>query len=397
MSSASTMEYADSTMEENPRPRLLPWARIAAAGLFLLTLVVPLFGAAMNWDPVASQENRILARPPGVPRTLKDFTHFSDVFLDYYRDHFGFRNTLIRALSLVRFKGGLSQDQNTNIIIGKDGWLFYPSNSPNVLADRNLDPFTSGELDQWQHLLEQRNRFCQEHGIAFVAVIPPDKQSIYTEYLPPDLSLLGPKSRLDQIVERLRQTHSPVRVIDLRPTLLEAKKYHRVYFKTDTHWNDYGGFAAYPVILNAVNEALPWAKLTPQPASDFIPRSTIHSGDLARYLNLYYEYNEDWLQMIRRDPYPPIVTPDNPYTPVTTAGPNPNAPALYMMHDSFTLYLGQFLGPNFSRVCWRWTTVMYGNEILKFKPSVVIDEFLERTMYLPAPQDPSEVASATGP
>jgi len=373
------------------RPRPLGRARLITAFFFVFALFVPLIGTALRWDPVASQENRILARIPTVPQNFKQVQRFADLFLAFYRDHFGFRNTLIRGLTLARFHGGLALDQNTNIIIGKYGWLFFPSHVPDMEADRNLDPFTPAELDAWQRMLEQRNKFCEDHGFPFIAVIPPDKQSVYMEFVPEEFSRLGPKSRLDQLIDRLHETHSPVHLVDLRAALIEAKKYHRLYFKTDTHWNDYGGFASYPVILAAVNSILPGVKLVPQPASDFIPRSTTHSGDLARYMNLYYEYNEDWPQLVRRTPFPPIVTPENPYIPMTTYGTDPKAPALYMIHDSYTLYLYQFLGPNFSRTCWQWTTILNGPLVVAFKPNVVIDEFLERTMYLPVPEDTADV------
>lgn len=373
----------------HPRPRHR--ARVAMAFCFLASLAIPLLGSRFHWDPVESSENRILARFPATPANFKDLSRFADEFLAFYRDHFGFRNTLIRGLSVAKFRGGLAVDQTTGIIIGKNGWLFFPSEPHNFLADRYLDPFTSADLDAWQRVLEQRSKFCADHGIPFIAVIPPDKQTIYGEMLPSEFTRLGPQSRLDQLLGRLRQTHSPVRVVDLRPALLDGKQFHRLYHKTDTHWNDYGAFAAYPAIISAVNAALPAAHLVPQPISDFIPRSTPHSGDLARYMNLYYEYNEDWLQLVRRTPFPPIVTPENPYLPITTRGLDPHAPSLFMIHDSYTLYLSQFLGPHFSRVCWQWTTILNSPLVLDFKPDVVIDEFLERTLYLPVPQDTADV------
>jgi hypothetical protein len=372
-------------------PRFLDRARVLIALFFVAALFIPLVGTCFHWDPVPSSENRAMARLPGQPRDFKQFSRFSELFLGYYRDHFGFRNTLIRSLSLAKFHGGLAFDQGTNIILGKDGWLFYPSDPHSFLADRNLEPFTSAELDVWQRMLEQRFKFCADHGIPFIAVVPPDKQAIYPEFLPDELSRLGPESRLDQLIERLRDTNSPVHLIDLRPILREAKKYHRIYFKTDTHWNDYGGYAAYPVILDAVNNVLPGVKLIPQPLGNFSAHSSTKSGDLAYFLNLYYEYREDWPELVRRIPFPMAVHADNPFAPVITKGTDPRAPSLYMIHDSFTLYLYQFLGPNFSRVCWEWTKVMNGSQVLSFKPDVVIDEFVERTMYQPVPEDTADI------
>ncbi|HEY1922670.1 MAG TPA: hypothetical protein VGG44_07870, partial [Tepidisphaeraceae bacterium] len=234
-------------------------------------------------------------------------------------------------------------------------------------------------------------KFFTSHGIPFILVVPPDKQSIYTEMMPEDFSRLGPKTRLDQLIERLRETHSPVQVIDLRPVLLEAKKDRLIYYKTDTHWNDYGAFAAYPVILDAIQRVLPGRKLVPQPLSDFIPHTTRKSGDLAHYMDLYYEYVEDWPELERRVPFPRISSKENPYLVVVTHGPDPAAPRLFMYHDSFTISLGQFLGPHFSTATWQWTNALDGQEALNARPDVVVDEFLERLLYAPLPPDSEDI------
>jgi alginate O-acetyltransferase complex protein AlgJ len=371
--------------EPAPRPRVLQRARVLAAVVFVAALFLPLIGSRLHWDPAPSTENRMMARLPGAPKTFKQFTHFSDLYLAWYRDHFGLRNTLIRGLSIIKFHGGLAFDQGTNIIMGKDGWLFYPKEPRNFLADRNLDPFTPAELDIWQRMLEQRYKFLADHGIKFIVTIPPDKQTVYPELLPPDFSAVGPRSRLDQLIDRLRETNSPVQILDLRPILAQAKQTRRIYFKTDTHWNDYGAYAAYPVILDAVNRALPGVHLVPQPLSDFVPSTTTHSGDLAFFLNMYYEYQEDWPTLTRKVPFPAVDVSQ------TTTGSDAHAPSLFMIHDSFSRSLYQLIGPNFSRVHWEWTIVMNGPQVLAFKPDVVIDEFIERTMYKPAPEDTPDV------
>jgi hypothetical protein len=371
--------------EAELRPRFLARAKPLTAMLFVASLFIPLIGAGLHWDPVPSSENRAMAKLPGKPKTFQQVELFTDLLLTYYRDHFGFRNTLIRGLSLAKFHGGLAVDQSTGIIIGKEGWLFFPSRARDVLADRNLDPFTPAELDGWQQMLERRYRFCAQHGIPFVIVIPPNTQTVYSEFLPESYSILGPKSRLDQLIDRLAATNSPVHIVDLRPILREAKKHRRIYFKTDTHWNDYGAYAAYPVILNAISSVLPGVKMTPQPLSDFIPETSIHSGDLGRFLNLYYEYQEDWPKLVRRIPYPQVG-----YSEITK-GSDPHAPSLYVVHDSFTRYLYQFLGPHFSRVSWQWSLPMNGQDVLSFKPDVLLDEFVERSLYVPVPIDSPDV------
>jgi alginate O-acetyltransferase complex protein AlgJ len=369
--------------------------RVLAAA-FLVSLFVPLVGALRDWDFAgAANENRRLAERPPLPDTFKDAGHYADRWLGFYRDHFGFRNTLIQAVAETRFHG-FGTDSNESYIAGKDGWLFFrPEGDRNFMGFRGLNPLSDQELTAWQDLIENRRAFLAARGIAYLVVIPPDKQTVYPEYLPAEYAPVREETHLDQLVARLRETNSSVHLIDLRPILNEAKKRNRIYFKTDTHWNDYGGYAAYSVILDAVNKAL-GVKMIPQPLGDFVPRSTIHSGDLSHLTNLYYEYDEDWPELIRRTPFPTIVNPEDPYLPVITKGSDPHAPSLYMLHDSYTLYLSQFLGPHFSRVCWDWNTTMNGQRVLAFKPDIVIDEFLERMMYGTAPVDSADIRAARG-
>src|ERR1700677_32127 len=124
MQSKSTiLEFQSGTTPAPPPQRIRPLSRRLLAILFVLAMFLPFIGAIMKWDPVQSQENRQMARFPAVPKTFVDVKHWSELMMIAYRDHFGFRNTLIRALAV---HGALSVDQNTQIIIGKNGWLYYP-------------------------------------------------------------------------------------------------------------------------------------------------------------------------------------------------------------------------------------------------------------------------------
>ncbi len=389
MQSKSTiLEFQSGTTPAPPPQRIRPLSRRLLAILFVLAMFLPFIGAIMKWDPVQSQENRQMARFPAVPKTFVDVKHWSELMMIAYRDHFGFRNTLIRALAV---HGALAVDQNTQIIIGKNGWLYYPPGHNNLLADRNLDPFSSEDLDVWQAVLERRRQWCLDHGMQFIVLVPPDKQSIYREFMPDSFAPLGPKTRLDQLVQRLKETHSRINLIDLRDTLLAAKTKQTIpiYFKTDTHWNDYGSWYSYPVLMNEVNQVL-GTHIVTQPASNFYPIQTWRSGDLARFMDMYYEYGEMWPQFVPKAKPQPTFLLENAFTPVVTHG-DPKGPRAYIIHDSFGNYFGPFIEPHFSVIQWQWTNVLEGYRVLSVKPNLVIDEFLERMLYLQQPTDSSDI------
>jgi hypothetical protein len=87
-------------------------------------------------------------------------------------------------------------------------------------------------------------------------VIAPDKQTIYPEMMPPYLSPNG-RTRADQLIAYLHDTHSPANIIDLRPVLTAAKREGLIYFPQDSHWNGRGYFAAYREISRQLRSWFP--------------------------------------------------------------------------------------------------------------------------------------------
>ena len=77
-------------------------------------------------------------------------------------------------------------------------------------------------------------------------------------------------------------------------------------------------------MLAGINRVLPGVKLTPQPLSNFTLHTSKRSGDLAYFLNLYYEYNEEWPTLNSRIPFPMVGVSD------TTKGADPRAPSRAM-------------------------------------------------------------------
>ncbi len=372
----------------------LTLVRVLAA-LFLGSLFLPLAGAWLHWDPAgSSNENRRLADRPGIPRTFPELTRYSENWLRFYRDHFGWRNTLIRAVAVTRFSG-LRDIMDGNVVIGKNGWLFFrPEGDQNFLAFRGLNPLSSPQLDAWQNLLETRRAWLAARGIPFLVVVPPDKETIYPEYLPPELRPVRPESRLDQLVNRLAESHSPVHFLDLRPALLAAKPTGRLYRRTDTHWNDSGAFVGYRQIIHAVKDLLPQWNIVPQTLDDFTPEPTgPEIGDLARMMDMPDRYPDAEVLLAGKSHYPvPADLMTREHVVITDNG-NPRLPRLVFVRDSFGIALAPMLGPHFSRIAYAFQIRMDPVLIQSEKPDLVIDEFVERDLYKDPPTDPPAIRS----
>ena len=398
MPSIATDLHAQRTKlpEDLRRSPIRAGVRRLIAACFGAFLFVVFAGTWLQWDPAQSRENRNLAKLPDLPRNYQEAKNFSSQVMVFYRDHFGFRNALIRAVALGKYHG-LGPEVNDRIIVGKQGWLFY-SKDERFLADRGLDPFSEPELDAWQQLLEKREKWFTDRGIPFLVVIPPDKQTIYPEYLPDEFRGFPTPSRLDQLISRLQQRNSPVRIVDLRPVLFEAKRHAQVYFKTDSHWNDDGAYVAYVALLEAISKALPTRTLIPQPLSNFAMQTVTKSGDLAQQLDLYFEYHEETKEWIRRDFLGRPEAFEKLIQIPSTDGPDPNAPRLLTYNDSFTGPLVQFLSANFSHATYFWnpiTEIIDPAPVKEARPDIVIHEFVERKLHDPIPIDPPEISDET--
>jgi alginate O-acetyltransferase complex protein AlgJ len=378
--------------EDLQRSPIRTLARRLFAAAFTLFMAIVFVGTWLHWDPVKSRENRNLAKMPPLPKTYAQVKTFSDQLMVFYRDHFGFRNALIRAVALGKYHG-LGPEINDRIIVGKDGWLFYASDEK-FLADRGLDPFSQHDLESWQSLLERRQKWFGDRGIPLVIVIPPDKQSIYPEFMPEEFSGFSRPTRLDQLIDFLRERHSPVHILDLRPALLDTKKQRQIYFKTDSHWNDYGAYVGYRTIMVAIQQALPTRKITPLTLDDFVAKTITKSGDLAQQVDLYFEYQEQTAELIRRDLLDDPRKFEELPKVVYTTWPDPAAPRLLTFNDSFTGQLIQFFQPNFSLAAFNWnpiTETIDPKPVEQWKPDVVISEFVERKLHDPIPVDPAEI------
>jgi alginate O-acetyltransferase complex protein AlgJ len=161
---------------------------------------------------------------------------------------------------------------------------------------------------------------------------------------------------------------------------------------TDTHWNDSGAFVGYSVIIKAVQQVLPQWHIVAQTESDFI-RSPVSSevGDLAKMMDMPDQYPAKGFGMIRKIPFqiPSELMNRNEVTVMDLN--NPKAPNLVLYRDSFGISLAPMLGPNFNQTVYAFHYELDPNLIAKYKPDLVISEFLERNLYLAPPTDPPEI------
>ena len=176
-----------------------------------------------------------------------------DISIDTFEKSFLGHDLLIEDFNTLRLR--LGDRVFPNVIIGKDGWLFYT-------ADRSIDDYQGTNAYHVRELEDYQKRFdalfgqLQQKGILLVMVIAPDKSTIYPEYMPDQIIKIGSKSRLDQFVDYMHK-YGKTPVIDLRLDLIEASKTEQMYYKTDTHWDPNAQYIAYKNIISVLSQHYP--------------------------------------------------------------------------------------------------------------------------------------------
>lgn len=208
-------------------------------------------------------------------------------------------------------------------------------------------------------------------------------------YMPERITRVNTPSRLDQVVAYLR-AHSSVEVVDLRGDLLAAKTRQRVYYITDTHWDQFGAFVGAQHILAKLHDWYP--QIEPLQETDYqLVDATTGGGDLAGMLALQGVLHEDVQRVIPRQPLRahevPVgyTLPDvpEPNQPIAREIPGSTFPRAVVMRDSYAVSLVPFLSERFSRVVYVEGWYLDLSVVDREHPDVVIQEIVERAFSMP--------------
>ncbi len=373
------------------------------APLFLLLISLPLLSMLLRLAPAAAGvENRKLADPPTF--SWRRPLDYLKGFESYFNDRFAFRQRLVREHNRLAYR--LFRVSTTDrVVIGRQGWLYlgrgnYFNNEMEYY--RASRPFSLAELQRFKDALVQRRNWLARRGIRYLFVPAPNKSTIYPEHVPAAINRVQARSRLDQLLDYLRR-RSDIEFLDLRPALLRRKRDERIYHKTDSHWNDLGGYWAYREIAERLHRFFP--ALHPlAPEGIVIGRHAGPGGDLAKLLDLQEDvFRETYITARPRVPIQaragsptPGFRPRAPWVKlVASECPAGEVASAVMVRDSFAHQLMPFLSGHFRRIVyiWDWELHAFPDVIAREKPSVVIDQMAERSLWSILPLNPPEFAA----
>jgi alginate O-acetyltransferase complex protein AlgJ len=380
---------------------------VVFAGIIALPGVGSFLGLGRSFDPAL--ESRYPEPPPRFEMqkigpfsypTPANLRSFPVMFEGYFKDRHAFRSEAMEAylwsrvhgfttVSLESRRSGRDHDAKPGfestlpvVILGKDGWMFF-TGERSIEGYRRVIPLSFEQLERVRLNLEEKQSALKALGIDFMLVIAPDKGTVYPEFLPGYAQPTDRPSRLDQLMGHMRK-HSIVRVLDLRPALLNARQQHQVYYKTDSHWNEVGAQAACQSILEALhhpdatNENLDQYRFVEKPSEAGDERRMlggVGQAETTIVLESRKPRRANVIELIPGDWRSNLLLASTPQAPPITA---------FVVSDSFHNAVAPFFNEHFQKTYSRGLPTLDGelpfDMIREAKPDIVIHFLVERKL-----------------
>jgi len=375
-------------LPDRPRPRRFS---ICVVVLFAAAIFTPFVGTFRDRESVRD-ENRSAARWPLLAATPDGVLGFPKRFEPYFNDHFGSRSKLL-ALDHWTRAVVFHVSPVPNVLVGKDGWLYFLGEDGRSMERwrRGSQPFTDPEIASLRTELLRRRDYLAGRGIAYVVIVVPEKYSVYPEHLPDWTTPLSETTSLDRIDAEMARDPR-LRFIDLRSALRAAKPHERLYYQTDSHWNYLGASIGYEVLMRELRELFPDLPLMPVQRPRYDAGVDFYSGDLAQMAGASAHFREEDLAPLGKI----LAAPESRCArrDAELEGPlvehyvyrcaEPRRHRLLMFRDSMAIPLIPMLSENFAQSLYVSGRQFDVGLIDRFRPDVVIEEMVERTLNAPA-------------
>lgn len=344
--------------------------------IFIVLLFIPM--SHISNAEKSKSENRMLAKLPELIVDGAINEKYGPEFNAYFQDRFNGRKRLLKMYS--RFQKMFSFD-NEKVLTGTDGWLFYKLDS-SLDNFQNKTLFSEEELVHIAKYLSDMDNWAKQNGKSFYYFIAPDKNKIYGENIK-SLKKVRPdtESRTNQLIEYL-QKNTSVNVVYLYDIILSKKPQGLLYYKNDTHWNDFGAYFGYQEMMNTIQKQYETIQIV---SYDKIERIQRKHGDLTKMLGEsgQEDTTEYLLPVIKNTSVCEYNVSEKDETKGVTCTNTNKKLNVFMLRDSFAVSLKTYLNNTFNSVKYEWRYNITGDDLkyITDNSDIIILEQVER--YVP--------------
>ena len=215
--------------------------KIVYAALVCIVLAAPIL--LMPFAQTDSAEKRKLSEFPDHVTENGVNLEFTSEVDTWLSEHFPFRSQLISLNNYWKAAVFQTSDED-QVVVGKDGWLFFAETLPDYLGNNRFSDVTLKRILTTVSLMEE---YVRENDADFVFTVAPNKNTVYPQYMPDRYKKIQEKTNLQRLTDALQDT--------AYYTNLSAAfdMSQQVYQKRDSHWNAFGALCGYRALMRTAN------------------------------------------------------------------------------------------------------------------------------------------------
>lgn len=340
--------------------------------IFIVVILLPIVLFPIGGRQNAESEEAMVAMPSIVTYNEKSMKntlniHYFSQLGDYFTYNFAFRQNLVTADAKIK-SALFHTSSQSNVVLGKNGWLFYGSSMDDYLGKKTMSDLQVREAVE---NLELMQKTLKADNKKFVFAIAPNKNSLYQQYMPSGYRI-KPSDRNSTRMRALLEK-SDVNYVDLYQLFKSQKQV--LYHKTDSHWDNRGAAMVNKALLSAAGrKSTDYSKYSVEKRQDF-------RGDLYHMLYPTSDWRDREYYYSKKRDYTYDNKIDSTYDSIiSTTNPKKNG-SVVMFRDSFGNSLLPFTADEygkgyFSRLVPYQVFKAYG----KHKADTVIVELVERNL-----------------
>ena len=367
--------------------------RILYISLYLLLCLIPSAGFIVGGgEDSAERENRA-SRPSLLLADGRLNINYPAQAGAWFEENFAWRTELVSINARIQSCLGISAQED--VILGRDGWLYYRESLNDYTGSCQLSDRTLYDI---AHTAAMTQEYCMFTGADYLFVVVPDKITLYPEYLPyycaHKVADSSNRVRLKEFMEQ-----EGVHYLDLTERLQEAVRKNKtdseeeafrlptLYHRTDSHWTNEGAAVGADAILTELDtDHIDYLGAEAEIRTDF-------KGDLETMLYPAFPAKEEEVYYDPAPAYGYLNEVKSTYDSFIQTVSGGNGQSLLMYRDSFANALLPFLAENYSTGCFsRAVPADLLFDMNSCSPTAVVVEHAERN--IPGTAGPSVIMQA---
>lgn len=198
------------------------------------------------------------------PKSVGEALHFPSDFKYYIASDFRPRSQLAAWHGAMQTKINGQNQLGKTVIVGESGFLFsyflQGQNTARPTMNYGTIPDLTVPYDVRHQIsvhLQARHEFCRNLNVRYLPLIIALKPLLHPEHLPTAFRPSAKPSSYSPLFRHLRSKASAVLTVDTLQAMQDAAQRAPVYYRTDSHWTDYGAYVGVQEILRALQSQFP--------------------------------------------------------------------------------------------------------------------------------------------